>query len=147
MTPPRLSPDVGLSRWNMRCGIKQLFVFLALAECSLLSGPACGAPADPIENQAEGTIAYADIGEPVSGETLQSLSGGQAMEIGTVDILLNDMKMNTGMENNQLHSTGTGLNMVTSDAFSNASGIATVIQNSGNQVIINNALILNLRMQ
>jgi hypothetical protein len=38
----------------------------------------------------------------------------------------------------------TGFNTVTGDAFKGMNGFATVIQNSGNQVLIQNDLIVNV---
>ena len=82
-----------------------------------------------------------------SNHVLASLSGKQGMSIDSIDILANNMNLNADMQDNLLFSTNTGINQVTNDAFANASGIFTVVQNSGNQVIINNALILNLQLQ
>lgn len=41
----------------------------------------------------------------------------------------------------------TGMNTITEGAFAAASGLPTVIQNSGNNVLIQNATILNLTVQ
>ncbi|SHO43662.1 hypothetical protein SAMN02745220_00460 [Desulfopila aestuarii DSM 18488] len=86
------------------------------------------------------------FGKPVSGEDLSALSGGQNIDIDNINMLINRMNLNSELENNVLQSTTTGINVLTSGAFANANGISTVIQNSGNQVIINSALILNVRL-
>jgi len=57
------------------------------------------------------------------------------------------MNINSELKDNVLNSATTGVNVITNEAFSHASGISTVIQNSGNQVVINSALILNVRLQ
>lgn len=49
--------------------------------------------------------------------------------------------------NNQAFDNVTGSNFVTDGAFSGNSGLSTVVQNSGNNVLIQNATILNLRVQ
>ena len=49
--------------------------------------------------------------------------------------------------NNQAMANVTGSNFVTGSSFAGASGLSTVIQNSGNNVLIQNATILNLRVQ
>ncbi len=67
--------------------------------------------------------------------------------IDSIDSTAGRRELNADMQDNPLFSTNTGFNQVTNDAFANASGIFTVVQNSGNQVIINNALILNLQLQ
>jgi len=45
---------------------------------------------------------------------------------------------------NSVNGTWNGGNWISDSAFSNTSGFATVIQNSGNNVIIQNSLILNV---
>ena len=90
---------------------------------------------------------FVDLGTPVSSDILETQSGGQSLTIERIDMLANSMNLNAEMKENLLISSGTGINQVSDNAFGNASGIATVVQNSGNQVIINNAFILNLKMQ
>ena len=48
------------------------------------------------------------------------------------------------LANNAAVNNVTGMNMVTGSSFSNASGLSTVIQNSGSNVLIQNATILQL---
>ena len=103
--------------------------------------------AEQLETAPITGVAVSEFGAPVSNNILDSLSGGQNIQIGDIDMLISDMDLQSELGNNTLYTTGTGSNMVSSDAFSHASGISTVIQNSGNQVIINSALILNLRIQ
>ena len=80
------------------------------------------------------------FGDAVSVDTLDTLRGGE-------DQYLNDMKLYAQLYDNKALSNVTGNNIVSQDAFAGAQGFATVIQNSGNNVIIQNATILNLRMQ
>jgi len=56
----------------------------------------------------------------------------------------NETAQNALMQNNTLHSEGTGNNSISSQAFSGMSGIATVIQNTGNQVIIQDTTMVNV---
>jgi hypothetical protein len=110
------------------------------------------ASADQLLNREDAAGSYAqlevDVAENViSAEELDSVSGRQIVAIDDIDIQLNNMQLNAEMGENVLYSNRTGLNVVTNDAFTGASGIATVIQNSGNQVIINNALILNMTVE
>jgi len=46
-----------------------------------------------------------------------------------------------------LDGSTNGTNTISGTAFSGASGIATVIQNSGNQVLIQNATIVDVTMK
>lgn len=71
-----------------------------------------------------------------------------AMQRGGADhnILLqvNDGDQNALLQNNTLTSNITGNNSISDNAFSHVSGISTVIQNSGNQVIIQDTTLVNV---
>lgn len=58
---------------------------------------------------------------------------------------INDL--DASLYGNTALDTLTGGNLVTEGALAGMSGVSTVIQNSGNNVLIQNALILNLQVQ
>lgn len=58
---------------------------------------------------------------------------------------INDL--DAALYENSALDTVTGGNFVTDGALAGSSGFATLIQNSGNNVLIQNALILNLQVQ
>lgn len=68
---------------------------------------------------------------------------GETINIGEVNVQLNDLGQNAKLDHNAVNSRTTGNNTVSNDAFAGATGFATVIQNSGNNVIIQNATIVN----
>lgn len=70
-----------------------------------------------------------------------------SINIDEINVQLNNISENAKLERNVVYSSNTGSNSVSNDAFSGASGFATVIQNSGNNVIIQNATIVNLSLQ
>jgi hypothetical protein len=77
------------------------------------------------------------LGRTVPADVLSS-QRGRAQEVLTfmgIDGLVTD---------NVAIDTITGKNIITSGAFTNASGLSTAIQNSGNNVLIQNATILLL---
>lgn len=80
------------------------------------------------------------LGAPVSAQTLNAFRGGHVFQLG-------EAQLSAQLSDNRASGNVTGSNLVTSQAFSGSSGIPTVIQNSGNNVIIQNATILNLQMQ
>ena len=80
------------------------------------------------------------LGAPVAEQTLNTYRGGHVFQ-------LSEANLSAQMSDNQASSNITGSNIVSSQAFSGSTGIPTVIQNSGNNVIIQNATILNLHMQ
>jgi len=85
------------------------------------------------------TSEIAAFGEQVSDADLSTYRGGLALQT-------NEMRLNGNLYNNQAIANITGSNFVTQDAFSGASGFSTVVQNSGNNVIIQNATILNISL-
>lgn len=76
--------------------------------------------------------------QPVALATLADSRGGAQV--------LNEMKLNGVVADNQASHLATGNNAVTEGAFSNAAGLPMVIQNSGNNVLIQNATILNVQL-
>jgi len=76
----------------------------------------------------------------LSEEELETQRGGQAISI-------NETTMGAVMQDNTLTSSITGANTISGDAFTGANGFVTVIQNSGNQVIIQDSTIINLTLQ
>lgn len=80
------------------------------------------------------------FGAPVPDKMLAGYRGGHALQI-------NEQNLDARLFNNQALDNVTGNNIVTGRAFAGASGVPTVIQNSGNNVIIQNATILNVKVQ
>jgi hypothetical protein len=70
-----------------------------------------------------------------------------AISRGGAEITLNDLKNNGLVSQNQAHHLVTGSNFVTDGSFAGATGFSTVVQNSGNNVLIQNATIINVRVQ
>lgn len=125
------------------------FIDTAVVGIALLAGLLFvgGAQAETISAvQADQVDALdgAGWGEPLSGNELDGLTGGQDIQIDRILEQISNAELNGLMSGNVLSSTGTGYNMLATGALNNVSGIATVIQNSGNQVIINSATILNI---
>jgi len=82
-------------------------------------------------------------GAPIPPAQLDTQRGGT--DPGPVTINAN--VLNAKLFDNQATNNVTGNNTVTGGAFAGASGLATVIQNSGNNVIIQNGTVLNLTLQ
>lgn len=82
-------------------------------------------------------------GDPVSSAVLDSQRGGTDTDPTTV----NANFLNAKLYDNTAKNNVTGNNSILGNAFAGASGIPIVIQNSGNNVIIQNGMVLNLTMQ
>lgn len=80
------------------------------------------------------------LGPAVSEAELAASSGG-------ADVQLNDIKAKAVVTDNYAGNLMTGSNTISDNALSNAAGVPMVVQNSGNNVSIQNSTILNLKMQ
>lgn len=90
------------------------------------------------------TNAVASWGAPVSDSRLDGERGGT--DYGPQLIInRNDVKAN--MQGNHAYDNVTGNNSITGNAFAGASGIPIVMQNTGNNVIMQNAVIVNVMMK
>lgn len=63
------------------------------------------------------------------------------------DININEVNLNADFNNNTAINSKTGANIVDNSAFSNTSGIATAILNSGNNVLIQNSTFVNVTFE
>jgi hypothetical protein len=79
------------------------------------------------------------LGRVVSDVELDVQRGG--------DVHVNDNNATGNVQDNVARNLTTGNNTITESAFANSAGIPMVIQNSGNNVLIQNSTILNLQLQ
>lgn len=80
------------------------------------------------------------LGAPLGGERLGALRGGT----GTAP--LTEMRLSGTTSSNTAIAVQTGNNMIADGAFAHMSGLPLVIQNTGANVLIQNAVILNVQM-
>ncbi|WP_332879348.1 hypothetical protein [Massilia sp. S19_KUP03_FR1] len=66
---------------------------------------------------------------------------------GGTDTVNNQMQLDGGVHDNVANHVVTGANSIDSGSFANMAGIPTVIQNSGANVLIQNATIINLQFK
>jgi hypothetical protein len=79
------------------------------------------------------------VATPVDSEKLAGYRGG-------ADLVRNDMTLNGTTADNSARNVNTGDNTISSGSFANMNGLPVVIQNSGANVLIQNAVILHLQM-
>ncbi len=87
------------------------------------------------------------LGHAASSNDLDDYRGGQALSIGNIDAVFNELNVNGEANGNSAAGNTTGNNAVNNDAFANASGLTTLIQNTGNNVLIQSATILNFTLE
>jgi len=91
-----------------------------------------------------------EIGSAMSSEELGGLSGQKEVSIDIKDVnaIFSDVDNKGFLGNNSMDTKNstftTGGNSIGGNAFSGMNGIATVIQNSGNQVLIQNATLVDV---
>lgn len=78
-------------------------------------------------------------GKPMAPDALAAKRGG--------DGVFNDQQLKGMVANNSASNIATGTNIISEGAFSNSVGLPTVIQNSGNNVLIQNATIVNVQIK
>lgn len=93
----------------------------------------------PLNAPFNGVFNAAPAG-PVGDASLAELRGG-------TETPWSDMKLNGTVGNNAATNVVTGANIITDGAFANASGLPMVIQNSGANVLIQNATIVNVQFR
>ncbi|MDO6441346.1 hypothetical protein [Marinobacter sp. 2_MG-2023] len=104
---------------------------LSIAWLFAVMGPTAGAAAEEWMSQS-----------PMSADQLEQSSGRQGVP---VQLQLNDNQQSAVVTGNRLSGPSmTGNNMISDQAFGNMSGIATVIQNTGNQVVIQDSTQVNI---
>lgn len=84
--------------------------------------------------------AHSPFGAPVDDHVLDATRGGAA------DVL-NSMTLSGMVADSKASDLTTGNNLLTDGAFAGASGMPMVIQNTGNNVVIQNATIVNVQLQ
>ena len=87
-------------------------------------------------------------------EPVEVSSLGQAVNVlkldgyrGGFDLVKNDMQLSGTVANNSTYNVASGNNLISGGAFANANGFPTVVQNSGSNVLIQNATIINLQYE
>ena len=105
-------------------------VILALAICS--PGLAASAELPP--------PVLMGMGQALATDQLENYRGG-------TDTVMNDMSLSGTVAHNSASDVITGTNTINGAAFANSNGLATVIQNTGSNVLIQSATIVNVQFK
>ncbi|MBB3006801.1 hypothetical protein [Cupriavidus alkaliphilus] len=141
-------------------------VRFAVGTCAaaLFAWPALPAHAEPPGLEAAMAAARADAAAPTAAAAAETapaptpaaLFAGAARAVpvsrlddvrGGAEVTVNDMRLHGTVADNAAVNTLSGTNHITEGAFSNAAGIPTAIQNSGSNVLIQNATIVNVQFK
>jgi hypothetical protein len=108
-----------------------------LVVCLVGAAPTFAQTASP--GTTPGLAADAELfANPVGEDTLVAYRGGAQVH--------NDMVLAGTTAENSARNVSTGSNAIDGGSFQNMSGLPVVIQNSGANVLIQNAVILNVQM-
>lgn len=118
--------------------MRYLFSCLLASGLSVLAAPAIGADEPPAYGLP--FVSPLSFGAPLGDKKLDVQRGG-------ADLFLNKQNLKATMSDTAAHHLTTGSNSIGGGSFANSSGLPMVIQNSGNNVIIQNSTILNLNLQ
>ena len=129
-------------------------VFTGLAAFAILGWGSAG---NALEPALEATFAeqnFADSpAQPAFPAAKPGLLRGKLLDDSSLEdkrggAQISDMKLRGVVADNEAVNIGmTGTNVISEGAFSNASGVPMVIQNSGNNVLIQNATIVNVEVK
>jgi hypothetical protein len=103
--------------------------------CAALLALACA----PAWSQSTGGT-LVSLGTSVSGAQLSTARGG-------TDTTVNDTRLHGTTGGNVAVDVQTGTNTITDGAFANLNGLPVVIQNTGANVLIQNAVVVNVQLR
>lgn len=103
-------------------------------------------PAFSAEQAPAGNAVQAEAPSPFSASAIDE-TALESLRGGAESITLNDMKLNGTVADTHASNLVTGHNFVTDGSLAGNAGLTTVVQNSGNNVLIQNATIINLTLQ
>lgn len=115
--------------WKHRAGVGVALLFAACASSAAFATPPGDEPPPPSFGQATPTSQLHDMtggSDTTNNVTQQTVTGT--------------------MSDTEAKNTVSGGNIISDNALSGASGLPMVIQNSGNNVLIQNATTVNVRM-
>lgn len=125
--------------------IKRVLAFGVLVASALHSGPAFAA-----EDREGNEITPLDVArtlplpnplglKPIAAKTLAKQRGGTE--------IASEMVLKGVVSDNRAVNVSTGSNSIADGALANASGLPMIIQNTGNNVLIQNATIVNVQLK
>ena len=111
---------------------------LSPAPAPIADAPAAAAPAAVPEKETP--LAVDGLGLPAQQSTL-------ARQRGRADTVTSSATLGGSVANNTANYVVTGSNYIDNGSFANMTGIPMVIQNTGANVLIQNATVINLQMK
>ena len=131
----------------------QLHHFSAVLLAACCAGPLLAEPVAPPHFTPEPVRPFAvidHVGHVGHRDAVLGVAAGRdvlASQRGGTDTVNNQMALDGSVQNNVANNVVTGSNTIDAGSFANMAGIPTVIQNTGANVLIQNATIINLQFK
>jgi hypothetical protein len=109
------------------------------AASAVAQDAAAPAPAVTVTAPAAARSLGPGLGAPVDATRLAAKRGGNGA--------LSDMQLRGVVSDNRAVNVATGANAISDGAFSGMAGLPMVVQNTGNNVLIQNATIINVHVK
>jgi hypothetical protein len=121
---------------------------IALTLCLILSIPYAHADDEGASLSETSGPELISLGDAESGISSDELSENRAKAMLEIDkVFINDQELNGSVSGNSAVNTYSGDNIISGEAFGNASGFVNTIQNTGNNVLIQSATIVNVSIE
>ncbi|CAJ0778028.1 hypothetical protein LMG19083_00361 [Ralstonia psammae] len=134
----------GWAAWLLACSLAVWPAAAAMAaDDALIADGAQTTHTEAVRPPVAAAVSVPGLGHAVSADRLDGYRGGTQDLYQTV----NDARLSGTVSDNAAVNVATGSNIVRDGSFANASGIPTVIQNSGANVLIQNATIVNVQFR
>lgn len=126
--------------------VRALLLYVSLIMLTLCL--ALSIPYARADENADSAPPLISLGDAESGISSEELGENRAKALLEVDkVFINDQELNGSVSGNSAINTYSGDNIISGDAFGNASGLINSIQNTGNNVLIQSATILNVSIE
>lgn len=110
------------------------------------TGEGLPAPAAVSDSVTPATASSTPASEGTSRDSFGvAMTAGQLDEHRGGDVLIGQNYLTGSVANNSAYKVETGSNSISEGSFASSSGLPTVIQNTGANVLIQNATVLNVR--
>jgi len=132
----------------MQCWRKLLVLPIALLSTAVMAeDPADTAAevAEPVATESDIEIDTFEDASALSDEQLNSHRARENIEVSQITI--NDQEQDGEVTDNVATGNTNGDNLINGEAFSDSSGFLSTVQNTGNNVLIQNSTIINVTVE
>ncbi len=137
----------GWAAWLLACGLAAWPAVTATVAIAAEDAPVADGSqvlnTEAVRPPVAASVSVPGFGRAVGADTLDGYRGGAQDLYQTV----NEARLSGTVSDNAAVNVATGSNIVRDGSFANAAGIPTVIQNSGANVLIQNATIVNVQFR